>query len=44
MATRFDIRNPAFFDLVPQAAALERVAGGFGFTEGPVWRGRQFAV
>ena len=38
MATRFDVRNPAFFDLVPQAAALERVAGGFAFTEGPVWR------
>ena len=38
MATRFDVRNPAFFDLVPQDAELERVAGGFQFTEGPVWR------
>ena len=38
MATRFDVRNPAFFNLVPQDAELERVAGGFQFTEGPVWR------
>lgn len=38
MATRFDVRNPAFFDLVPRDGELERVAGGFQFTEGPVWR------
>lgn len=38
MATTFDVRNPAFFDLVPRDAELERVAGGFQFTEGPVWR------
>ena len=38
MATQFDVRNPAFFNLVPRDAELERVAGGFGFTEGPVWR------
>ncbi|MDE2817107.1 MAG: SMP-30/gluconolactonase/LRE family protein [Chloroflexota bacterium] len=38
MATKFDVRNPAFFDLVPRDAELERVAGGFQFTEGPVWR------
>ena len=39
MATRFDVRNPTFFQLVPQDAELERVAGGFEFTEGPVWQG-----
>ena len=38
MATKFDVRNPAFLDLVPRDAELERVAGGFAFTEGPVWR------
>lgn len=38
MATRFDVRNPAFFDLVPRDAELELIAGGFQFTEGPVWR------
>ena len=38
MATRFDVRDPAFSALVPQDAELERVAGGFKFTEGPVWR------
>ena len=38
MATTFDVRNPAFFNLVPRGAELERVAGGFAFTEGPVWR------
>jgi len=25
--------------IVPEGATLERVAGGLGFTEGPVWRG-----
>ncbi len=38
MATRLDVRSPAFFELVPRDAELERVAGGFQFTEGPVWR------
>ena len=38
MATSFDVRNPDFCKLVPQDAELERVAGGFKFTEGPVWR------
>jgi gluconolactonase len=38
MATIFDVRNPAFHNLVPRDAELERVAGGFAFTEGPVWR------
>ncbi len=38
MATSFDVRNPDFFTLVPPNAELECVAGGFKFTEGPVWR------
>lgn len=38
MATTFDVRHPSYFDLVPRDAELERVAGGFQFTEGPVWR------
>lgn len=29
--------DPSFYDLVPRDAALERVATGFAFTEGPVW-------
>ena len=29
--------SPALDDLVPADARLERVAGGFEFTEGPVW-------
>ena len=32
---RFD---PAFDSLVPKDAAIEKVAGGFQFTEGPLWR------
>lgn len=31
---RFD---PAFDRLVPQGACIEKLAGGFQFTEGPVW-------
>ena len=33
----FDIRDPAFRDVVAEDAHLERVANGFGFTEGPIW-------
>jgi len=32
-----EIRHSGFYDLVGSDAALERVATGFGFTEGPVW-------
>jgi sugar lactone lactonase YvrE len=28
-----------FPQIVPEGTVLDRVAGGFGFTEGPVWRG-----
>lgn len=30
--------DPAFDSLVPKDAVIEKVAGGFQFTEGPVWR------
>ena len=29
--------DPAFDAIVPAGALIERVAGGFGFAEGPVW-------
>ena len=34
-----DLRNPRLHDLISPDAPIERVAGGLGFTEGPVWRG-----
>src|ERR1700730_12099271 len=30
--------DPAFDALVPQDTHIEKLAGGFQFTEGPVWR------
>jgi hypothetical protein len=30
--------DPAFDSLVPKDAVIETVAGGFDFTEGPLWR------
>jgi len=30
--------DPALDQIVPQDAAIEKLAGGFTFTEGPVWR------
>jgi gluconolactonase len=32
--------SPRFWDLFDRDAALEKVAGGFGFLEGPVWEHR----
>jgi gluconolactonase len=29
--------SPKFWELFVQDAKLEKIAGGFGFTEGPVW-------
>ena len=29
--------DPALDDIVPANAKVEKVAGNFGFTEGPVW-------
>ncbi len=34
-----DVFDAGFREIVPEGAVLDRVAGGFGFTEGPVWRG-----
>ena len=34
----FDVRDQGLHELIAQDAAIERVAGGLGFTEGPVWR------
>ena len=34
-----DVSNPGLHELVAPDAAIERVAGGLVFTEGPVWRG-----
>ncbi len=34
-----EVRNPGLHDLIAPDAPIERVAGGLGFTEGPVWRG-----
>src|SRR5262245_27317425 len=33
-----DVRDPRLHDLIAPDAAVERIAGGFTFTEGPVWR------
>ena len=33
-----DVRNKGLHDLIAADAAIVRVAGGLGFTEGPVWR------
>jgi len=35
-------KSPRFWDLFDAGARLEKVAGGFGFTEGPVWDERGF--
>jgi gluconolactonase len=34
--------SPKFWDLVAQDAKLEKIATGFGFTEGPVWDPKGF--
>lgn len=31
------VKSPQFWKLVDRNARLEKIAGGFGFTEGPVW-------
>ena len=33
----FDIRDPAFEEAIDTEARLDRIADGFGFTEGPIW-------
>ena len=34
-----EVRDPRLHDLVEPDAAIDRIAGGLVFTEGPVWRG-----
>jgi gluconolactonase len=34
-----EVKDPSLHDLIAPDAPIERVAGGFAFTEGPVWRG-----
>ena len=34
-----EANDPGLHDLIAADATIERVAGGLGFTEGPVWRG-----
>jgi gluconolactonase len=33
-----EVRDPGLHDLIAPDAAIERIAGGLTFTEGPVWR------
>jgi gluconolactonase len=39
VADHLDARSAGLSKLVSESAPLERVAGGFGFTEGPLWLG-----
>ncbi|ETX06901.1 MAG: hypothetical protein ETSY2_14335 [Candidatus Entotheonella gemina] len=39
--TTLDVRNPGLHDLIDPEAPIDRIAGGLGFTEGPVWRGAE---
>src|SRR5712664_1758080 len=34
-----EVHDPGLRDLIASDAAIERIAGGLTFTEGPVWRG-----
>src|SRR4029453_7774499 len=34
-----EVHDPGLRDLIASDAAIERIAGGLAFTEGPVWRG-----
>lgn len=34
---QFDVRTSAFHNAIDPTAKLEKIAGGFGFTEGPIW-------
>ena len=39
MSLDIEVHDKAFHQIVPEEAILEQIAGGFGFTEGPVWCG-----
>lgn len=36
-----EIRDPRFASVVGEAVEIERLAGGFAFTEGPIWHHRE---
>jgi sugar lactone lactonase YvrE len=38
MMAPLEVYNPGLHDLIAPDAPIERIAGGLGFTEGPVWR------
>jgi len=39
MVETLDVKSAALHELVAEDLQIDRVAGGFAFTEGPVWRG-----
>ena len=39
---QLNAERPDFWNLIDKGSMLEKVAGGFGFTEGPVWEPRGF--
>ena len=39
--TTLDVRNPSLHELIDPEAPIDRIAGGLGFTEGPVWHGAE---
>jgi gluconolactonase len=39
MDAKFQVNAPAFRRIVDEEAKVEHLAAGFGFTEGPIWRG-----
>lgn len=38
MESEFEVHDEAFLRLIPADTVIERIAGGFTFTEGPVWK------
>jgi gluconolactonase len=36
-----DAKSPAIFELVDEGASVEKLAGGFTFTEGPIWHPKE---
>src|SRR5438067_1658862 len=39
MVDLLEVKDAALHELVAEDAIAERIAGGFAFTEGPVWQG-----
>ncbi len=39
MEVKLEVFDSAIRNIVPEKASLDHIATGFGFTEGPVWRG-----